>query len=74
MINSSRAIKKTLAIRYVRSKKAAKKVVNDWIAVEKAIVGSVVRVLLPQILEAYLGDLPSIVSLQAPASKVPLHR
>lgn len=53
------AIKQTLAIRDVHSKKAAQKIVNDWIAVEEAIVGGVVRVLLPQILEASLGDLPS---------------
>jgi len=54
---TERAIRQTLAIRDVRSKKAVQKVVNEWIAIEEAIVGGVVRVLLPRILEAYLGDL-----------------
>ena len=32
---------------------------NDWIAIEEAIVGGVVRAVLPRILESYLDDLPS---------------
>ena len=52
------AIKQALAIRDVRSQKASQMVVNDWIAVEEAIVGGVVRVLLPRILKTHLGDLP----------------
>jgi hypothetical protein len=55
---TERAIKHTLAIRKVRSQKAVQNVVNDWIAVEEAIVGGVVRALLPRILETYLGDFP----------------
>ena len=53
------AIKQTLAIKDVRSQKAAQLVANDWIAVEEAIVGGVVRVLLPRILKTHLDDLPS---------------
>jgi hypothetical protein len=56
---TERAIKRTLEIREVRRQKAVQRVVNDWIAIEEAIVGGVVHALLPRILETYLGDLPS---------------
>jgi hypothetical protein len=52
------AIKQTLATRDVRSQKVAQRVANDWIAVEEAIVGGVVRVLLPRILKTHSDDLP----------------
>jgi len=55
---TERAMKQTLAIRNARNQKAIQKIANDWIAVEEAIVGGVVRVLLPRILKAYLGDFP----------------
>jgi hypothetical protein len=51
-------IKQTLAIRDIRSQQAAQMVANDWIAVEEALVGGVVRVLLPRLLKTHLDDLP----------------
>jgi hypothetical protein len=55
---TQRAIKQTLAIGDVHGPKAVQKLVNDWMAVEEAIVGGIVRVLLPRILEAHLDELP----------------
>lgn len=56
--HTERAIQKALAGKDRQSAKKVKKTVEDWIAVEEAIVGGIVYLLLPPILEDYLSELP----------------
>jgi len=51
------AIKKTVERRHRRSLKSVEKIVEDWMAVEEAIVGGIVYRLLPNILEKRITDL-----------------
>jgi len=51
------AIKKDVEQLHLRSLKSVEKIVEDWMAVEEAIVGGVVHSLLPNILEKHLTDL-----------------
>lgn len=52
------AIKKTVEQSRQRSLKSVEKIVEDWMAVEEAIVGGIVYRLLPHILEEHIKDLP----------------
>lgn len=51
------AIKKAVEQSPRRSLKSAEKIVEDWMAVEEAIVGGIVYCLLPDILEEHIKDL-----------------
>jgi hypothetical protein len=51
------AIKKAVEQNHQRSLKSVKKIVEDWMAVEEAIVGGIVYRLLPHILEEHIEDL-----------------
>jgi hypothetical protein len=51
------AIKKDVEQRHQRSLKSVGKIVEDWMAVEEAIVGGIVYKLLPNILEEHMTDL-----------------
>jgi hypothetical protein len=55
---TERAIKKTVERSHRRSLKSVEKIVEDWMAVEEAIVGGIVFRLLPHILEEHIEDLP----------------
>ncbi len=52
------AIKKSVERSHPRNIKSVEKIVQDWIAVEEAVVGGIVYRLLPLILEDYRVDLP----------------
>jgi hypothetical protein len=52
------AIKKAVEQRHQRSLKFVEKIMEDWMAVEEAIVGGIVYRLLPHILEEHIKDLP----------------
>jgi hypothetical protein len=52
------AIKKAVEQSHPKSLKSVEKIVEDWMAVEEAIVGGIVYWLLPHILEEHLKDLP----------------
>ena len=56
--HTEKAIKKTIEPGQKNSLKAIKRIVEDWMAVEEAIVGGIIRLLLPQILEEHMDDLP----------------
>jgi hypothetical protein len=56
--HTERAIRNTLMGMDPQSPKNAKKIVEDWIAVEEAVIGGIVFLLLPPILENYLEELP----------------
>ena len=51
-------IKKTIERGGTKNFEAVKKIVEDWMAVEEAIVGGIVHRLLPQILPQYVDNLP----------------
>lgn len=51
------AIKKAIEQSHLRSLKSVEKIVEDWMAVEEAIVGGIVYRLLPPILEEHIKDL-----------------
>lgn len=51
------AIKKAVEQSHQRSLKSVEKIVQDWMAVEEAIVGGIVYRLLPHILEEHMKDL-----------------
>jgi hypothetical protein len=51
------AIKKAVEQSHQRSLKSVEKIVEDWMAVEEAIVGGIVYRLLPYILEEHITDL-----------------
>jgi hypothetical protein len=55
---TEKAIRKSLKMDAARSSKTVVNLVNEWLAIEEAVVGGIVRILLPQILETYLDDLP----------------
>ena len=58
------AIKKSVEQSNNKSLKSVKRIVEDWMAVEEAIVGGIVYRLLPQILEAHMKDLsPSHIKM-----------
>ncbi|MBW2469972.1 MAG: hypothetical protein JRE62_11770 [Deltaproteobacteria bacterium] len=57
--HTERAIRNTLAGLDPQSPKNAQKIVEDWIAVEEALIGGIVFSLLPPILEDYLRELPA---------------
>jgi uncharacterized protein YdeI (BOF family) len=52
------AIRKAVEQNHQRSLKSVKKIVEDWMAVEEAIVGGIVYRLFPSILEERIEDLP----------------
>ena len=56
--HTERAIQKAIESKGRRSLKSVQTVVEDWIAVEEAVVGGILYLLLPQILEDYLAELP----------------
>ena len=56
--HTERAIRNTLVGMDPQSPKNAQKIVEDWIAVEEAVIGGIVFLLLPPILEDYLVGLP----------------
>jgi hypothetical protein len=56
--HTERAIRITLVGMDRQSPKDAQKIVEDWIAVEEAVVGGIVFLLLPPILDGYLVELP----------------
>ena len=51
------AIKKDVEQSHQRSLKSVEKIVENWMAVEEAIVGGIVYRLLPHILEEHITDL-----------------
>jgi hypothetical protein len=51
------AIKRAVEQSHQRSLKSVEKIVEDWMAVEEAIVGGIVYRLLPNILEEHIKDL-----------------
>lgn len=53
------AIKKAVEHHHHSSLKSVEQIVADWMAVEEAIVGGIVYLLLPDILEERIKDLPS---------------
>ncbi|MFH1122765.1 MAG: hypothetical protein V1758_03810 [Pseudomonadota bacterium] len=53
------AIKESLELRGVRDTDEVKKIAEEWMAVEEAVVGGCVHSLLPGILKRYLPDLPA---------------
>jgi hypothetical protein len=58
------AIKKDAARNRQRSLKSVERIVEDWMAVEEAIVGGIVYHLLPHILEEHVPDLaPSAIEM-----------
>ena len=56
--HTERAIRNALVGMDRQSPKNAQAIVEDWIAVEEAVVGGIVYLLLPPILEDYLEQLP----------------
>jgi hypothetical protein len=56
---TERAIRQAVKQSHHRSLKSVEKIVDDWMAVEEAIVGGIVYVLLPDILEEHIKYLPS---------------
>ena len=52
------AIRKDVKQSHQRGLKSVEKTVEDWMAVEEAIVGGIVHSLLPNILEKHITDLP----------------
>ena len=52
--HTERAIREGIKQRSVTSIKKVRRLANDWIAVEEAIVGGVVKAVLPSILENYI--------------------
>ncbi|NIS15920.1 MAG: hypothetical protein GWN55_09870, partial [Phycisphaerae bacterium] len=52
------AIRKAVEQSHQRSLKSVEKIVEDWMAVEEAIVGGIVYRLFPSILEERIEDLP----------------
>ena len=58
------AIKKAIEQSHQRSLKSVEETVDDWMAVEEAIVGGIVYRLLPHILDEHLKDLaPSFIEM-----------
>lgn len=57
--HTERAIRNTLMGMDPQSPKNAQKIVEDWIAVEEAVIGGIVFMLLPPILLDYLAELPA---------------
>jgi hypothetical protein len=55
---TERAIKKAVEQSHPRSLKSVEEIVEDWMAVEEAIVGGIVNRLLPIILEEYIEGFP----------------
>jgi hypothetical protein len=53
------AIKKAVERSHQRSLKTVEAIVEDWMAVEEAIVGGIVHRLLPQMMEEHIKDLPA---------------
>jgi hypothetical protein len=56
--HTERAIRNTLVRMDPQSPKNAHKIVEDWIAVEEAVIGGIVFLLLPPILEDCRVELP----------------
>jgi len=52
------AIKNSLKLNSIKSMKEVKRIANDWMAIEEAIVGSVGFALFPFILKKYINELP----------------
>jgi hypothetical protein len=57
--HTERAIKDELESNCVHSMGEVEKIVNDWMAVEEAIVGGLVHLLFPEFLEKHINNLPS---------------
>ena len=56
--HTERAIKQNLKLNAVKSMKEAERIAKNWMAIEEAIVGGVVRQLFPVIVRKYIRDLP----------------
>jgi hypothetical protein len=54
--------------------KNAQKIVEDWIAVEEAVIGGIVFLLLPPILEDHLVELPESWIAQDRDAKIQFER
>ncbi|MGD8666019.1 MAG: hypothetical protein PVI38_04465 [Desulfobacterales bacterium] len=72
--HTERAIRNTLVGMDPQNPKNAQKIVEDWIAVEEAVIGGIVFLLLPPILEDHLVELPESWIAQDRDAKIQFER